>query len=289
MLLGEQQKRVESFVGCLANTSRNQDFNPATVHDFVRSNSTSYIECAHQYTNQRNEKTYLSHESKNKQFQGDGHGYVQENSTFNLGDIDFNRRSDSNIPEDETSNFSFQFNNVIMFPQSDLTVNHVMEMLLGCFIQFNVVVEAREKLVSLIKILAGPFFKNLNLSNYFINKTLNTPEENTTFHYYCFCFWPISIVFNELPPNIRFKHILLVGILIVSKEPSPELLNLFIEKFKDQATGLHNTGMKYTFSEDGIKRSITFTPLCVIADSPAKATLQNKVRHNGYNCCPYCY
>lgn len=45
--------------------------------------------------------------------------------------------------------------------------------------------KARKKLVSLIKILAGPFFKNLNLSNYFINKTLNPSEENITFHYYC--------------------------------------------------------------------------------------------------------
>lgn len=47
--------------------------------------------------------------------------------------------------------------------------------------------------------------------------------------------------------------------------------------------------MKYTFPEDCIEITITFTPLCVIADSPARATLQNKVRHNGSISCPYCF
>lgn len=77
--------------------------------------------------------------------------------------------------------------------------------------------------------------------------------------------------------------------MIVSHELKLHFLNLFIEKFKDQALPFQKNGLKDIFPEDGIDRLVKFTPLCVIADVPARAVLQNHVQYNRYDSCTYCY
>lgn len=57
-------------------------------------------------------------------------------------------------------------------------------MLFGYFIQFSLGEEARLKLLELIKILAGPAFKDYYYSNYIINKSHDSPEEKIVY-YYC--------------------------------------------------------------------------------------------------------
>lgn len=320
--------------------------------------------------------------------------------------------ADSDVDNDaefsmDTNNYEssfLKFHNMLMFPQSGLQVNDVIEILMGYFTQFGLTEEARLKLIDIIKILAGPLFKDLNMSNYILNKAMNAPSETIVFHYYCqecekvivhssiksnikgqnkVCqqclsknkinlsnnnyfltvnleyqlnlllkdeeirnyllnaakgitkakettaitdiqdsklykktkdqfpntitynlstdgapvssgksgtrsFWPLSVIINDLPPEIRFKHILLVGIMVVTNEPQPHLMNLFIDKFKEEAIHLHTIGLTLKLAND-CKVTLTFTPFCVIADSVAKALLQCRMKYNGYCSCSYCY
>lgn len=93
--------------------------------------------------------------------------------------------SSDECDEDLPNSRNSRWNNVLMFPPSDLSVDEVLEMLFGYFIQFSVGEKARIKLLELIKILADPMFKDLNISNYKINKTLDPPEDKIIYHYYC--------------------------------------------------------------------------------------------------------
>lgn len=366
----------------------------------------------------------VGEEELDENYLNEKYGNISELSSEDKEDYDFteadnvayqNVQFDSNAGENEKFSDSdfmdgarpsyLDLNNLLMFPQSNLYVNDVMEMLLGYFIQFNVTEKARSKLIEVIKILAGPQFQNINFSNYTLNKILNPPEDKVTFHYYCqscegtivhssvksaikkqekFCekcetkniiglsnqnyflsvnfeyqlqlllkeksiresllqtvsgtnrsnmddkitdicdsklyrdtvtdfpstvtynistdgaplsdgrssnrsFWPLSVVINDLPPTIRFKHVLLVGIMIVAHEPQPSLMNLFIDKFKEQAVSLHEKGIKLNFPEDNCTQTLTFSPLCIIADSAARPLLQNRLKYNGYCSCRYCY
>ncbi|XP_051170591.1 uncharacterized protein LOC127287612 [Leptopilina boulardi] len=312
----------------------------------------------------------------------------------------FNNFNDGNY---EQSSF-LESNNTLMFPQSGLQVNDVIEMLMGYFIQFGLVEEARIKLINIIKILAGPLFKNLEISNYMLNKVMDAPPDNVIFHYYCkecekevvhssvksgikgqkkICqqcqsknkitlnnnkyfltvnfeyqlqlllknkeirdhlvgtvygnnkrdetsdirdiqdsklyketkikfpntitynlstdgapvsmgksgvrsFWPLSVIINDLPPEIRFKHILLVGMMMVTSEPPPHLMKLFIDKFKEDAFRLHTIGLLLELAKN-YKIKLTFTILCIIADSVARAVLQYRMQYSGYCSCTYCY
>ena len=94
---------------------------------------------------------------------------------------------------------------------------------------------------------------------------------------------------NNLPVQLRFKFILLAGIMIVKTEPKPDLMNLFINEFSKQANRLHTEGITITFPNEGKQVTIHFTPIFVVADSVARPILQNRLQHNGYCGCSYCY
>lgn len=102
-------------------------------------------------------------------------------------------------------------------------------------------------------------------------------------------FWPLQISLNNLPPVLRSKFILLAGIMIVKTEPKPDLMNLFISEFIKRALDLHLKGIKIKFSHKNQEFVLKFTALLAIADSPARAILQNRLQYNGYFGCSYCY
>lgn len=77
--------------------------------------------------------------------------------------------------------------------------------------------------------------------------------------------------------------------MVVSREPKPELMKFFLDQFKMEARELHEKGMKFKFKNDGIERTLTFTVLCIIADSVARTVLQFRMQFNSYVSCPYCY
>lgn len=102
-------------------------------------------------------------------------------------------------------------------------------------------------------------------------------------------FWPLQIILHNLPLKIRFAFVFLVGIMIVKTEPKADLMNLFIDEFWKQARRLHYEGI--TSKLKNMKEAITiyFTPIFIVADSIARAILQNRLQFNGFFGCSYCY
>lgn len=67
--------------------------------------------------------------------------------------------------------------------------------------------------------------------------------------------------------------------MIIDHDPKPDLMNLFIEAFNEQALILHKEGITFAIFENGVRKEyhFTLTPLCVITDSVARPILQNRV------------
>lgn len=102
-------------------------------------------------------------------------------------------------------------------------------------------------------------------------------------------FWPYQLILNFLPPRLRFKYVLLAGIMIVNKEPNPDLLNLFVNELNNRTRHLYSEGLKLKLQNDDREIIVKFAPLCVVADSAARPVLQNRIKYNGYFSCCYCY
>lgn len=102
-------------------------------------------------------------------------------------------------------------------------------------------------------------------------------------------FWPQQLYINELPLELRFKHIILGGIFLTDKEPKSDLMNLYNSALCDQIIDLTNNGVnirKYSTHE---KVNLKFTLFCCCLDTPARATCQNRMKFNGYWGCSWCY
>ena len=96
--------------------------------------------------------------------------------------------------------------------------------------------------------------------------------------------WPIYIMINELPPNLRTKNLLLAGVWFGKSEPKMEI---FLEKFTEEANKLSDEGVVWKQGEE-LKHSKLFG-ICCCADAPARASMQNHDRFNGYYGCALCY
>ena len=56
--------------------------------------------------------------------------------------------------------------------------------------------------------------------------------------------WPLQVNLNDLSFKLRFRFMLLTGLLIVTKEPKSNLLNLFIAKtLKNQIDEINSNGI----------------------------------------------
>ncbi|XP_050027377.2 uncharacterized protein [Dermacentor andersoni] len=93
--------------------------------------------------------------------------------------------------------------------------------------------------------------------------------------------WPIQILLNELPAQVRWQNIA-IGALWFSKVHPP--MHLFIGKFVEE---LANIGT-LTWSHGGrrIKSAVHAVTCCV--DSPARAAVLNMKQFNGYFGCSWC-
>ncbi|XP_051169417.1 uncharacterized protein LOC127286849 isoform X2 [Leptopilina boulardi] len=102
-------------------------------------------------------------------------------------------------------------------------------------------------------------------------------------------FWPLQIILNELPVKLRFKFVLLAGVMIVTTEPKPNLMNLFLGEFIRQANLIHSKGIKIKLLNENREIILQFTPIIIVADSVARPILQNRLQYNGNFGCSYCY
>ncbi|XP_067214367.1 uncharacterized protein [Linepithema humile] len=100
--------------------------------------------------------------------------------------------------------------------------------------------------------------------------------------------WPIQLIINELPKNIRFRYILLAGICITKSEPNSQFMNLYMNVFIEQIRDLMKNGIVISL-ENGKKCNFILQPLCSSVDSVARPIIQNRFQFNGYFGCSWCY
>lgn len=100
-------------------------------------------------------------------------------------------------------------------------------------------------------------------------------------------FWPIHLLFNELPNPMRLKFVLLNSVMVLQKEPSFKLLNLFLKSFLDQALELGK--MEIPVVLGGKTYMLSFILLFCSVDSVARPLIQCRIQFNGYFGCSYCY
>ncbi|XP_011685212.1 PREDICTED: uncharacterized protein LOC105448390 [Wasmannia auropunctata] len=99
--------------------------------------------------------------------------------------------------------------------------------------------------------------------------------------------WPILLYINELQPSMQFKHVLMCALWVGDKEPTPEMMNTFLEQFVKEAIQLFEEGIVINNRQ---KRIIfKFAPMFCVVDSVARPVVQNRLQYNGYNGCSWCY
>lgn len=102
-------------------------------------------------------------------------------------------------------------------------------------------------------------------------------------------FWPLQLILNDLPPKMRFKYVLMAGVMIVEHEPTPRLINIYLEELVKQIFQLREDGIDFNITINDVPTSCILTMLCSSVDSVARAIIQNRIQFNGYFGCSYCY
>lgn len=67
-----------------------------------------------------------------------------------------------------------------------------------------------------------------------------------------FSIWPIQLHLNELPPKMRFKHVILAGLWFGSREPN---MHVFLKPFVDQSKLLVSKGVPW--KKNGMREGST--------------------------------
>lgn len=90
--------------------------------------------------------------------------------------------------------------------------------------------------------------------------------------------WPIWLVFNEVPPDLRYKNIYLLGLYFNDQKPSEEImLKPLVDDLLVAEKGVNINGITYT---------VILTSL--ICDLQAKCTLLKLKGPTGFYCCANC-
>lgn len=95
--------------------------------------------------------------------------------------------------------------------------------------------------------------------------------------------WPIHLTLNELPPKLRYKHVILAAL---SFGPSEPRMNVFLKPFVEQAKTLAETGVSWRKTGNPTNSKLVGLMCCV--DSVARPQMQNTTEFNGYFGCGFC-
>nr|XP_021326613.1 uncharacterized protein LOC110438464 [Danio rerio] len=98
-----------------------------------------------------------------------------------------------------------------------------------------------------------------------------------------FSIWPIHLHLNELPPKIRFKHVILAGLWFGTHEPS---MQVYLKPFTEQAKSLSSKGVSWR--KNGVQINSKIVGICCCVDSKARPAMQNMTQFNGYYGCGFC-
>ncbi|KAJ8670907.1 hypothetical protein QAD02_002166 [Eretmocerus hayati] len=101
--------------------------------------------------------------------------------------------------------------------------------------------------------------------------------------------WPSQMLLNDLSPKLRWRNIILTGMLMtVTKEPSIEVLNLYMKKtLLDQLKRLN--GERITVTVNNKSYTFCFKILNFNLDTPARAMFQNRMLYSALYGCSWCY
>lgn len=133
----------------------------------------------------------------------------------------------------------------------------------------------------LMKTIYGSFS---NSEQNVISLTLNTDGANK-FKSNTISVWPIQIIQNFLPPEVRFRPMNVLTVGLYYGEHKPDCMEYF-EPFVCELKTLRDRGISVTIENE----KYVFVPLvthCVV-DLPAKRMLQCIKQYNGRNACTYC-
>lgn len=100
-------------------------------------------------------------------------------------------------------------------------------------------------------------------------------------------FWPLQICINELQPRLRFKNVLLTGVLLTPKEPAPDIINLFLTPFVQELLYLYKTGITVKYKD--MYLNFKFCALNCSVESVCRPLIQNRIQFNGYFGRSWCY
>ncbi|XP_011875886.1 PREDICTED: uncharacterized protein LOC105566468 [Vollenhovia emeryi] len=123
------------------------------------------------------------------------------NYDTNDGSYDINNSDDNSENTDDEP-----FDDIIMFEASQLTVRDVMTLTMAFSIRFKLSDIGREHLIDMIKLLAGPASRKVNISKYRFQQTFDHPDDKIKYHYYCdIC--NKTIIYSGSHENITRKKI----------------------------------------------------------------------------------
>ena len=100
-----------------------------------------------------------------------------------------------------------------------------------------------------------------------------------------FSIWPILCVVNELPPDIRAKHILLTALWFGSGKPD---MNAFLAPFVKECQQLDRNGFSFTCQLTNVRIRCKAHAIVGVCDSVARPLMQNFKQYNGTNGCGFC-
>lgn len=95
--------------------------------------------------------------------------------------------------------------------------------------------------------------------------------------------WPIYIMLNELPVNIRTNNLIVVGLWFNKTKPD---MNIFLEPFVEKMNLLGDEGIPCTIKNK--KRTVKVFCLVCCVDSVARAPMQGLTQFNGKYGCNWC-
>ena len=93
-----------------------------------------------------------------------------------------------------------------------------------------------------------------------------------------FSLWPILMMINELPFNVRSKMTLLTAALFTQKEPDIKLMDLFMKSLLEQMKPLINRGFKILNKNSNVIVRVFLIPLFFVLDSVARPIVAARVK-----------
>lgn len=98
-----------------------------------------------------------------------------------------------------------------------------------------------------------------------------------------FSIWPIQLMINELPIDVRLESLIVYGLWFGKSKPD---MNTFMKPFVNEMKILSEKGVDCNIGND--EMNVKIFPICCCADAPARCLLQGLHQFNGSYGCNWC-